>query len=375
MIVFLHIPRFYVDGRAPSIVVRDRRVLDACYEAESLGVTLGMPVATAKAVLAKQNLGIQVRQWKPEEYESKQREWLDVCCQFTDVIEPVDQHEAFLDLSSHPSSFELFSALKSKLGDPATGIARVKWLARAALCSGDPENLAYFAPNAFLDELPTSHLEPVQPESRARLEFLGYRTAGDVLTIPLEVLRDQFGREALTIWQACRGAAGAQVLPIYPEFAVSARFYFDSPVNTRDPIEAALQVIARRLAKKLSTKDLQGSIIRLWMGFEDEPELLVQREFAKPMQSTASLRMAASMLCQPKKPLVSIRVQMPQLRKANRKQQSLYVARTDSENVVRGAVGQVQKVFGSDAIKLGSEMKLPRRQLVLRAWKDATGWA
>ncbi|HSI74184.1 MAG TPA: hypothetical protein VK934_13490, partial [Fimbriimonas sp.] len=348
-------------------------------------VSIGMPLATAKAVLAKQNLGIQVRQWKAEDYGEKQRAWLELCTQFTDVVEPIDQHEAFLDFSGHTplspgrgdggEGTPAYESLQSAIPNQQSAIAKVKWLARAAFTKGDPVNLAYFAPNAFLDELPTSMLEPVLPDSRVRLEFLGYRTAGDVATIPLETLRSQFGKEALTIWQACRGKAGDPVLPLYPEASLADRFYFESPVDNREPIEAALQVLARRLAKKLVARDLQGSILRLWMGFEGESELLVEGEFAKPMQSTGSIRTATSLLCQPKKPLASIRVQMPQLRRTDRKQQSLYVARTDSESVVRGAVGQVQKVFGSEAIKLGSEIRLPRRQLVLRAWKDATGWA
>jgi DNA polymerase-4 len=375
MIVFLRIPRFYVDGFAPSIVVRDRKVLDACYEAEFLGVSVGMPLGTAKAVLAKQSLGIQVRQWKAEDFKEKQKAWLEVCTQFTDVIEPIDQHEAYLDLSSHSHPFDLWETLRNKIENQTSGIARVKWIARAALEKNDPERLAYFAPNVFLDELPTSLLEPVALESRRRLEFLGYRTVGDVATIPLETLRSLFGQEALTIWQASRGKSSEAVRALYPEASLADRFYFESPVHQREQIEAALQVLARRLSKRLTDKDLQGSILRLWLGIEDEPEVLVEREFAKPMQSTTSLRFALCTLCEPKKPLTSLRVLMPQLTRAHRKQQNLYVARTDSVPVFRGAVKQVQKVFGSEAIKLGSEMKLSRRQLVLRAWKDATGWS
>ncbi|MEZ0326211.1 MAG: hypothetical protein ACAH95_09910, partial [Fimbriimonas sp.] len=75
------------------------------------------------------------------------------------------------------------------------------------------------------------------------------------------------------------------------------------------------------------------------------------------------------------KPVTSLRILLPNLRKANRKQQKLYVARTDSSDALKSAVGQVQKVYGGEVIKLGSEISLPRRQRVLRAWKDATGWA
>jgi hypothetical protein len=185
----------------------------------------------------------------------------------------------------------------------------------------------------------------------------------------------QFGKEALTIWQASRGRAGKAVQSLYPYASAADRFYFESPVESSDSIELAIAELAERLAEKLEAKDLQGSILRMWIGYEDEPEELVEREFAKPMQTAASIRFAAAMLFKTSKPVASLRLQLPNLRRANRKQQKLYVARTDSADALKGAVGQVQKVYGGDVIKLGSEIKLPRRQLVLRAWKDATGWA
>ncbi|MEZ0326355.1 MAG: hypothetical protein ACAH95_10655, partial [Fimbriimonas sp.] len=329
MIICVRINHFYTADllQEPAIVVREKAVLDATPQAIALGVTLGMPFGLAKTLLSKgAPEGKRIVQWKPEDYEEAQERWLDACLPYTDVIEPIDQHEAFLDFSAHPSPEAVLDSLKLP-ENASIGVAKVKWLAKAALDKDDKNQFAYYAPNLFLDSLPTNMLAPVLPESRARLKFLGYQTAGEIQSISLETLREQFGKEALTIWQAARGRAGKPVQPLYPHAALGARIYFESPVEALETIETAIEEIAVELAKKLEARDLQGSNMRLWIGYEEEPEELLEREFTKPMHSATSLRFAASTLFKTEKPVTSLRIQLPNLRKANRKQQKLYVAR------------------------------------------------
>lgn len=379
-----------------------------------------MPLTLAKTILSKEGGGAAILPWKAEDYEGRQEEWLGRCVRFSDVIEPVDQHEAFVDLSAHPRPESLLEKLLRELPEGTRyGVARAKWLARVAC--GAVSDLAYHDPSAFLDELPTSLLEPVSEESRFRLEFLGYRTAGEVALVPLETLKSQFDKEALVIWQAARGRAGEAVRALYPRAVLGERVCFESAVESREAIDAALDELARRVSEKLVDRDLQGSVLRLWVegesfgglgerecrmgsqapepsrvrlrrtsdrnvrptavaltdvqALDNTPLSPVEREFAKPMQSFASVRFALSLMCQPKEPVVSLRVQLPGLKAANRKQQRLYVARTDSQDTLEHAVGRVKKLYGEEVILRGSELKLPRRVMVLRAWKDATGWS
>ncbi len=376
MLVCVRLSHFYVADlmAEPAIVVRNKAVLDATPLAIKHGITLGMSLGLAKTLLSKgAPEGKRIVGWNPEDYEEAQVRWLDKCLPFTDVIEPIDQHEAFLDLSSHPSPEKVLESLELP-PNARFGIAKVKWLARAALDLDDPHQFAYYAPRLFVSTLPTDMLAPVLPESRTRLKFLGYRTAGEVADLPLETLRMQFGREALTIWQAARGRSGKPVEAQYPHASVAFRIYFESAIESTETIDLAISEIAGQLAEKLEARDLQSSMMRLWIGYENEPEELIEREYAKPMQSANSIRFAAAMLFKAEKPVASLRIQLPNLRRANRQQQKLYVARTDSTDALKSAVGQVQKLYGGEVIKLGSDIHLSRRQRVLRAWKDATGW-
>jgi DNA polymerase IV len=371
MILFVRRRPFYTtNARGPTVVVRDKHVLECDPIAARNGVVRGMGASEAKSVLhaALPGQAAFVR-WKAEDFEDARRAWLDSCVELTDVIEPVDQHEAFLDLSSHPRPDELLERLEGF----QIGVARCKWLARVACERGDAQRFAYFVPNAFLDTLSTSLLEPVTHESRKRLEFLGYHTAGQVSRLPLETLKAQFGQEALTIWQASRGSAGTAVRALYPDATVSDRVYFESPVETRQGVEETILTLSERLGNRLQSADLQGNFLRLWLTDEDGREFFSEREFAKPMQSAFSIRFAALLMACLDRPLTGIRLQMPHLRKANRKQQELYVARSD-DHAVKSVVRQVKSLYGEDALRLGAEIPLSRRQRLRRVWKEATGW-
>src|SRR5690349_14039870 len=111
MIVFLSLPRFFVRPHAEpalAVVIRDRLVLDMSEIAERAGVQRGMPVRQARAIFQ----GGRFVPWKEEDYREAQIQWLDVCARFTGVIEPQDQHAAWLDFSSHPKPIELLAKLR-----------------------------------------------------------------------------------------------------------------------------------------------------------------------------------------------------------------------------------------------------------------------
>jgi len=385
MIVLIHLDRFYscdLPAARPMVVVRQRKVLDANDLAIRFGIAIGMEISQAKPILAKNPMQLPAGfvDWNEEDFAERREAWLMSCTPFTDIIEPDDQHRAYLDLSAHPEPETilepLLQSVSSGVGniEPRIAIGQCKWTATAAFDSHDPEQLAYFAPNAFLDELPTSLMLPVSQESRSRLEFLGYHRAGEVRDIPVEVLRSQFGKEALIIHSASRGRGGDAVLPLFPNASISDRIYFESPVENCAQIDHALDSLSKRLGKRLSKSDLHSTHMRLHLGLEDDVDVR-EREFSKPLLGPGGIRFAANLLSEIDKPVAFIRIELLNLSKAGRKQNELYCMRTDSQDVIDQSVRKVQKLFGEVAVRRGNEIPLSRRQRLLRAWSNATGWA
>jgi DNA polymerase-4 len=433
MIVYLRLSGFYICAGPfaqvshPVVVVKDKAVLDVDAPASERGVKPGMTLREAKAILHEGKFV----EWEPDEYRDAQRRWLDVCTEFTDVVEPEEQHTAYLDLSMHPDPEDILRRLidrvqgsgvisdfRSPISDfqspvLSVGVARVKWLAKAALLCGDTSHLAYRYPRLFLGELPTRLLTPVAHEHRERLCFLGYKRVGEVAEIPLEVLQTQFGEEGLMIHRAAHGGAAEKVRALYPLRCASARFSFESPVESIEVLERGLSDLAQRLSAQLCANDLQGCELLVQAGFEEGPGETWERHFAKPMQSAASVLFGLKLVMDreamdrespdshpgsskasplpasgeraqgvrggeseaTRRRIVLLRVQMPNLTRATRKQGNLYTLRSQERFApAETAFDQMRKTFGTDAVLSAAQMPEARRRRVLKAWKDAIGW-
>src|SRR5579862_102271 len=136
--LFLRLQGFYAralrrpDGK--SIVVhRDKRVLDVNVEASKKLVYCGMTLAEAKAILQEGSFVA----WQEEPYRQAQSEWLDLCAEISDVVEPAEQHSAWIDLSSQPDAealtSQLIRSIEERFGLSAyAGFGPSKWIARLA---------------------------------------------------------------------------------------------------------------------------------------------------------------------------------------------------------------------------------------------------
>lgn len=398
MIVCLRLDGFYAkrfesDGR-PLVVLRDKSVLDCDSAASVRGVRAGMSQREAKSIL----FDGRFEQWDEDDYRDGQTKWLDACCEFSDAIEPADQHSAFVDLSLHPDPVDILQQMQSMVASVSgcsvvAGCARVKWLAEVALEEGD-YGRAYSDPAGFLSDLHTMRLAPIPIEHRERLAMLGYHAAGAVAELPMKVLQAQFGDDAVTIYRCLRGGCSEPVSAVYPQRCLSTRFRFDDPTDSLEAIDNALVRLASILGKRLMGDDLQGCDLHV-IAVREEGEQRIERRYAKPIQSKASvlfcLRRLVEEMAADIAPLetdeyhlspeamnrwTGIRVRMPNLAQAKRKQTNLYTWKaTDQKQAADFAMSQLHKTFGLDSIVLAAQVAESRRKRVLKVWKDAIGWA
>ncbi len=392
-ILFLRLEGFYAkahNSEQPLVVHRDKRVLDANALARERNIYSGMPLSEAKAIL--QGGGFVA--WEEEPYRALQAQWLDLCTEFADVIEPCEQHSAWIDLSAQPDpellALNLVRAITEKFGLTAIpGMAGSKWIAKLAsdlYAQAGPtpleSSLAMHStvkdPLFFLATLKASMLTPVEPEHLKRLEFLGYRTIGDIASVPLYALRGQFGDAATHIRRCARGGHVQPVQAMYPPNSFSARIAFEGYVEDMQVLDQSLQELARTIGERLNADDKQAKALTLTLEFENSNETR-RRKFTKPIQNYASaLSSLRLMLAEiPKQPLLGLRARLENVTCAKRVQQELSgcTTRSDRERGAAAAFNHIKTVFGDAAIAAGNELIEPRRKQVLRAWRDATGWA
>lgn len=374
-ILYLRLPGFYArsfsgEGMGPIVIYRDKRVLDANGAAMAKQIFRGMPLVEAKSILDR----AQWVPWREDDYREAQVAWLDQCAIFSDSIQPEEQHTAWVDLSGHPDPKSLAIRLSETLPVAEVGAGPSRWMARLASEVGIGLDGAR---GAFLSEVPTRLLSPIDPRHRERLEFLGYRTVGEVARAPLAAMRDQFGEASTMILACARGGWADPVTPLYPRDSVSARIQFEGEVDDLQTLDRGLQELARLLAERLVPNDLQSKRLILDLDYEVGTTRLA-RNFTKPISGYATALSALRLMVSspPRNPVVRLRARLENATKIKRIQREL-TGRTGEEErsrSIEAAFQHVRSVFGDASVKAGGEIEIARRARVLKAWKDATGW-
>lgn len=375
-------------AETPLVIHCDKIVIDSNLAAKKANVWNGMPLSEAKAILENGRF----ISWEEEPFRQIQTEWLDILCEFSDVIEPKRQHDAWIDLSQHPDpeeiAFKVLQRIESKLNlQVRMGMAKTKWLAELACmnhlnsCSNMLTEQILLRepcidPAGFLESLHTSKLLPVEQSILQKLEFLGYRTIGQVAEVPLSVLSSQFGDIASFILKCANGGHFEPIVGSYPPATIAKRIQFEGVVEDKLVLDHALQVLAQQLADVLKKDDSYSKQVLLTIETESG-YLELRRKFVKPIcnyaSALASLRLMADSI---REPSLGLRVRLEDVTRSKRVQHELLgrASNYDRNSSIASAFQHVRTVFGDSSIVAGSEVSEPRRKRVLKAWKDATGW-
>lgn len=363
-------------GGETFVVVEDGTVLDASDDAAARGVIRGMPLIQAKALLSSARFIERNR----EELISAQRAWLDVLVPYTDVIEPIEQHEAVIDLSAHPRPQEMagraIRALTQHAPRVLSGFGESKWIARLAVEYGRSAD----DPLEFLAPLSVGSLSLISLEAREKLRLLGYRDVGSLRELPQQVLCRQFPAEGLLIYRLAHAQHYEPVQALYPEKSIGGLFAFEGGTDSLETVSAGCAELARSVGGRLLGEEQETSELRLHVEYESGVRTFT-RTFSKPIRNELSLLASLRLLTDGlgaedkiEELIYSIRVTLPHLRRAKRVQNGLFAQRADTERKLGQAVATVQNVFGQTSIHTGAEIVLPRRIRVLKEMGGLVGW-
>ena len=354
------------------MVTRDKVVLDLNLAAQKRGAAVGMNLSEAKVLLR----GGRFVAWCESDYLAAQEAWLNVAAAYTCALEPGAQHEAFLDLSGHPAPLSIarkaVDAIQALGYQVHWGLAQTKWLASiGAQFNAHDDPLQDSAD--FLWPLAIKHL-PISLEARERFQMLGYSTVGQLTELRMSTLREQFGEESHRIYQLVWGGGFEPVYTLYPKDALHDHLYFESPIEDLEMFDQALRLLSNRLGKKLRDRDLCGQSATVYLDTEKGVRLF-KRSFNKPIEGPRTVYGALSLTVNKvEEPVSGIRVRLPSLTKAEQLQRTLQGVQTAQQPAAEKALTAVRKVYGDKIIQRGSEIPTDRRSLLLREWRNATGW-
>ena len=279
---------------APLAVADGKLLRDACPMARMAGARPGVPVATARRLCA----GLHVLPYEARRYRADANRWMRLGLEHAPWLEPLNPHEAFLDLSGHPDPNAAIAAVHravSDLGHTArAAVATNKLVARAATMVpdtlDDPVTLVPpGAESAFLAMWPVRILWPLDEKLLGRLERLEYENVAEVAAADVSDLKAQVGKQAALVHAFARGRYHDPVRALFPEETIRRRARWLEGLERTDDILLAVEALAESAARDLGGRCCR--VLSLTLEREDLSRLEA-RETRKMLDRTGLLRAA-----------------------------------------------------------------------------------
>jgi DNA polymerase IV len=229
-------------------------VCAASYEARAFGVRSAMPAKRAERLCPD---AIFVA---PDftRYRAVSGDVREIFKRHTDLIEPLSLDEAYLDVTTNkmgmPTATLVARTIRGQIRQElnltaSAGVASNKFLAKLASDWKKPDGLFVIQPeevDAFLRPLPVGKLPGVGKVNEERLVKLGVKTVGDLRSLELTRLEQEFGRYGVRLYELARGIDENPVVPDRPTKSISVEDTFQEDVLLADT-----EPMIRRLAEKL----------------------------------------------------------------------------------------------------------------------------
>jgi DNA polymerase-4 len=279
-------------------------VAAANYAVRKFGVRSAMPTATALR-LCPQAIVIPPRL---DYYAAISEKIREVLYCYTPLVEPLSLDEAFLDVTgSEPlfgPSLEIGRRIKREIRErvrlvASVGVAPNKFLAKIASDLEKPDGFVVVDPASvqnFLDPLPAGRLWGVGRVTGQVLEQLGVRTIADVRQMPVEVLKQHFGKGGEHIWQLAHGIDERQVIPDREAKSISHETTFAADIGERDVLRAWLVELAEQVGRRLRRHNLRGRTVQIKVRFPDFQTIVRAKTLAEPTDITGEIQRTAAEL-------------------------------------------------------------------------------
>ncbi|MDP1664263.1 MAG: DNA polymerase IV [Methylobacter sp.] len=255
-----------------------RGVVATCsYEARQYGIHSAMPSAHAYR-LCPQAIFVKPRF---DAYQEASRAIRKIFADYTDLFEPLSLDEAYLDVSNvslHQGSATLIAkAIKAAIKQEtqliaSAGISYNKFLAKIASDINKPDGLYLIAPEQgadFVEQLPIERFHGVGKATSIKMHSLGIKTGKDLKELPLEMLRQYFGKAGLHYYSISRGIDNRPVNNCRIRKSVGVEITFQQDIKTKQDVIAQLQSLLEKARSKVAERQLVAHTLTVKIKYHD----------------------------------------------------------------------------------------------------------
>lgn len=296
-----------IRGR-PVVVGADPRgglgrgvVSAASYEARAFGIHSAMPISQAY----RRCPGAVFLPPRSERYAEVSDRIMRILGGFTPLVEPISIDEAFLDCTGTENLFgkpaelgaRIKEAVRGETGLTASvGMATNKSVAKIASDLQKPDGLVICEPGRereFIAPLPIGRLWGAGKKTVKELESRGFRTIGDIASLPLSRMEGLLGRWGEHLWLLANGMDERPVCDDSERKSYSEEITFDTDTGDAALVERVLFEIADRLSYKLRSDGVKGRTITLKIRLEGFETHTRSATMSEPVNDMAAIRKTA----------------------------------------------------------------------------------
>ena len=264
----------------------DRGVVASCsYEARRFGVHSAMPMKMAKqlcpeAVVLRGNSGI---------YTKYSKIVTDIIKEEVPLYEKSSIDEFFLDLTGMDRFFgcqKLAAELRAKIiresGLPISlGLSLNKTVSKIATGEAKPNNeISVFkgTEKSFLAPLSVKKIPMVGDKTYRTLCNLGVKQIGTIQEMPIELMKNVFGKSGISIWKKANGIDRSPVVAYQERKSISTERTFDKDTIDVKKLEGIMTAMAENLVFQLRRGNKLTACITVKIRYSDFQTYTLQKK-------------------------------------------------------------------------------------------------
>jgi DNA polymerase-4 len=274
-------------------------VSTANYEARKYGIHSAMPLRTAHK-LCPHAMFLPVNY---EAYLAVSQQFKSALLSITPVMENAGIDEAFLDASEVPETSEIIAekiktGIKEKTGLTCSiGIAPNKLLAKIASDMRKPDALTILTENDIESQLwplPIRKLYGIGPKTEAHLKKIGIETIGQLASLTLENLIENFGNSyGQYLYDASRGIDDSPLITHWEPKSISREITFQEDVKNWQVIARTLAELAKEVVVDMQDEEYRTKTVTIKIRFSDFQTLTRAKTMPCFTDSEEEIRKAA----------------------------------------------------------------------------------
>ena len=250
-------------------------VSTASYEARKYGIHSAMPLRRAYR-LCPEAIFLPVDY---DEYMRVSEKIKDILRSFTPLIENVGIDEAFLDITdidmeSEEVAKKIKERIKKEVGLTCSiGIGPNKLIAKIASDMKKPDGLTIISEEDIkgtIWPLPARKLWGVGPKTERRLNEMEILTIGDLASVPLESLTEEFGKSyGNYLYESSRGVDESPVITYWEPKSISRETTFQIDTDNWNVIAKNLAELTRDVVDAMKESGYKGKTVTVKIRFSD----------------------------------------------------------------------------------------------------------